>query len=233
MVFLKSDSKYLIVIGIDHFSKGGVRESFVDSFVSCVLWEWYRLFNKCLFRFLIDGPVAVYLFWAVQRRLVQKQMLSERDALHSDCIHPFWWDFLRRCIIILRLNVQTMRLRSMFFFSSYTYYFQVSFPQNFDSNLVPQESVSKQLLRRINSKLFWGNWVHVTKIYWLTGIIHPPPPISPHHPSLWNKLGSTLHRSLLGSCPSMFCRWSYNWAIYRQIILSFSFLLVLFLPLIK
>ena len=116
MIFLKSDSKYLIVIDIDHFSNGGVRETFVDSFVSCVLWEWERLFNKCLFGFLTYGPVAVYLFWAVQRRLLQKQMLNERDALHSDCIHPFWWDFLRRCMIILRPNVQTMRLRSMFFF---------------------------------------------------------------------------------------------------------------------
>ena len=115
MVFLKSDSKYLIVIGIDHFSNGGVRESFVDSFVSCVLWEWERLFKKCLFGFLTYGPVGVYLFWAVQRRLVQKQMLHERDALHSDCIHPFWWDFLRRCMIIIRLDEQTMRLRSMFF----------------------------------------------------------------------------------------------------------------------
>ena len=116
MVFLKSDRKYLIVIGIDHVCNGGVWESFVDSFVSCVLREWERLFNKCLFGFLIDGPVAVYLFWSVQRRLVQKQMLNERDALHFDCIHPFWWDFLRRWMIILRLNVQTMRLRSMFFF---------------------------------------------------------------------------------------------------------------------
>ena len=162
MVFLKSDSKYLIVIGNVHFSDGGIRESFVDSFVSCVLWEWERLFKKCLFGFLTYGPVAVYLFWAVQRRLVQKQMLHERDALHSDCIHPFWWDFVRRCMIIIRLNVQTMRLRSMFFSSSYTYYFQVTFPQNFGGNLVPQESVSKQLLRRSNWKWFWGNWVYVT-----------------------------------------------------------------------
>ena len=166
MVFLKSDRKYLIVIGIDHVCNGGVWESFVDSFVSCVLREWERLFNKCLFGFLIDGPVAVYLFWSVQRRLVQKQMLNERDALHSDCIHPFWWDFLRRWMIILRLNVQTMRLRSMFFFffSSYTYYFQVKFPQNFGRYLVPQESVSKQLLRRSDSKWFWENWVYVTDL---------------------------------------------------------------------
>ena len=229
MVFLKSDSKYLIVIGIDHFSNGGVRESFVDSFVSCVLWEWERLFfNKCLFGFLIDGPVAVYL--AVQRRLVQKQMLRVRDALHSDCIHPFWWDFLRRCIIILRLNVQTMRLRSMFFFILHLLFpgiLSAKLRQHAISSL-KLEPVSKQLLRRSNSKLFWGNWVHVTKIYWLTGIIHPPPPISPHHPSLWNKLGSTLHRGLLGSCPSMFCRWSYNWAIYRQIILRSHFYLCYF-----
>ena len=93
---------------------------------------------------------------------------AESNVKWKRCLaFRLYFPFLMRFLKKVHDNIKTKRTNHAtkiddFFFPSYTYYFQVTFPQNFGNNLVPQESVSKQLLRRSNSKWFRGNWVYVT-----------------------------------------------------------------------